>query len=133
MEEKYQDKTRCIFVKGQHGYLTACGYRIAYNKFMRVCPYCEKPICNLCKVTEDAENERKAEVLKQEIKKELAVQDMMSKFGVSSGSSRFFSTMSERKEVIGIMTNLLQGIKACCDGKTAFAIEKTLEILQFIR
>jgi len=34
----------CEYFKEQHGYVTGCGYRAAYNKHWWVCPYCGRLI-----------------------------------------------------------------------------------------
>lgn len=34
----------CVYTNGKDGYISGCGFRAAYNKFWKVCPYCTKPI-----------------------------------------------------------------------------------------
>ena len=40
-----------------NGYITGCGYRVAYNRHMHFCPYCGKRISNLSNMVLDAEKE----------------------------------------------------------------------------
>ena len=44
-KDDYQPKRMCEYRADKNGVYTECGYRVAFNKFMKYCPYCGKPIC----------------------------------------------------------------------------------------
>jgi hypothetical protein len=39
-----QSLTTCVYLQEQHNYVSGCGFRAAYNKFWRICPYCGRHI-----------------------------------------------------------------------------------------
>lgn len=57
--KKYQSGLACECYKGKHGYIAnCCGFRLAYNHFMKFCPYCGK---NLRAISEVTHNDMKGE------------------------------------------------------------------------
>ena len=46
----------CTYVKHSYGYVSGCGYRAAYNKFWKWCPYCGKTIVNISREASDKES-----------------------------------------------------------------------------
>lgn len=41
---KRQKLHDCKYLKTKDGYVSGCGYRVAYNKFWHICPICGKAI-----------------------------------------------------------------------------------------
>ena len=53
-------KLRCLYSRTSHGFLSGCGYRVAYNKYWNFCPHCGKRISNLSSmILNDEEGKRK--------------------------------------------------------------------------
>ena len=52
-------KLTCIFTRQNDGYVSQCGYRVAFNKHWRYCPHCGRLIVNLSNV--DLEDKHKDE------------------------------------------------------------------------
>ena len=37
-------RRHCYYTQNKTGYYSGCGYRAAYNKYWKYCPYCRMPI-----------------------------------------------------------------------------------------
>lgn len=48
-------KVTCPVMKNIHNFVTGCGMRLNYNRQMKYCPYCGKPLTILIKVGEEDE------------------------------------------------------------------------------
>lgn len=51
-----QPNVTCPVIKDIHNFVTGCGMRINYNKRMKYCPYCGKPLTILVNVGEENED-----------------------------------------------------------------------------
>lgn len=44
---QFSPRLVCEYTKNKNGVYTSCGFRVAYNKFYKYCPYCGRPIVKL--------------------------------------------------------------------------------------
>lgn len=64
--QKKVDRFHCEYSKQEHGYISGCGKRAAYNRFWKVCPYCGRRIRNLSNIyleqgDKDAKEDKKSD------------------------------------------------------------------------